>query len=47
MVGRKLGLASIGLVCALSPELSLGIQDSLFSRRVVEKPEGKKSGVRE
>ena len=27
------------------PELGLGLQDSLFSRRVVEKPEGKNQAI--
>jgi len=40
MVGRKFGPVLVGLVSALSPELSLGLQDSLSPRRVVEKPEG-------
>ena len=43
MVGPKLGLVLIGLVSALSPELSLGLEDSLFSRSVVEKSE---AGIR-
>jgi hypothetical protein len=40
MVGRKLGPVLIGLVSALSRELGLGLQDSLFWRRLVWKPEG-------
>jgi len=45
MVGRKLEPVLMGLVSALSPGLSLGLQDSLFSRRLVEKPEGKSQAV--